>query len=245
MSACERIRVVLVRPRDAGNIGAVARAMKNMELARLVLVDPPALDLRRAATLAVHAQDVLDTARTVPTLGDALDGCGLAVATSGRPTASRAGALPPRALAPVIVAAAATNDVALVFGPEDHGLALAELALCQREITIPTSPAYGSLNLAQAVLVCAYEIFLVASGAGDAGAVRALAPSARREVMFAKLEEALRAIGYLHRDNAVHMMRRLRRLLGRADLDDEEVQILLGLARQIAWAGTRGPRIDP
>ena len=239
MNGCERIRVVLVRPRDGGNVGAVARAMKNMGLAQLVLVDPPALDPQRAVTMAVHAREILDASRTVPTLADAIAGCGLAVATSGRATAARDGALPPRALAPTIVAAAAGNDVALVFGPEDHGLALAELALCQREIAIPTSPAYGSLNLAQAVLLCSYEIFLAASRAGNAGAERTLAPNARRELLYTKLEEALRGLGYHHRANAAHMMRRLRRLLGRADLDDEEVQILLGLARQIAWAGQR------
>lgn len=241
MSALARIRVVLVRPRDAGNVGAAARAMKNTGLARLVLVAPPALDHARAAALAVHAHDVLAARTTCESLADAVADCGLVVGTSGRRTAVGAGALTPHALAPEILRVALVSEVALVFGPEDHGLPNHELDLCQRVITIPTSAAYASLNLAQAVLLCGYEL-LLADALPPAGAARTLAPQERRELLYAKLETALSAIGFLKRDSAEHVMRRLRRMLGRADLDDEEVQILLGLARQIAWAAAQLPR---
>jgi TrmH family RNA methyltransferase len=236
----DRVRVVLVRPREAQNVGAVARAMKNMGLARLVLVDAPPLDEARAATLAVHATDVLAARREAATLAEALADVGLAVGTSGRATATRDGAVEPRGLAPTIVAAAAVNEAALVFGPEDHGLALEELKLCQHVLAIPTSEAYASLNLAQAVLVCAYELRIAAADpAPPLLDRRALAPHERLELMYAKLEAGLAAVSFLHGEEAAVVMRRLRRMLGRAALDDEEVQMLLGVARQMQWAGAR------
>ncbi len=235
----DRIRIVLVRPREAQNVGAVARAMKNMGLGRLVLVDAPALDEARAATLAVHASDVLTARVHHPSLAEALVGCGLVVGTSGRATADRDAATTPRALAGVVLAAAAANDVALVFGPEDHGLAPEELKLCHLVLAIPTSDAYGSLNLAQAVLVCAYELWTAAAPAADG---RVLAPHERLELLWTKLEAGLTAVSFLHGDEAPAMMRRLRRMLGRAALDDDEVQILLGVARQMSWAGTQARR---
>ncbi|MCC6848112.1 MAG: TrmJ/YjtD family RNA methyltransferase [Deltaproteobacteria bacterium] len=235
----DRIRIVLVRPREAQNVGAVARAMKNMGLARLVLVDAPAFDEPRAATLAVHAEDVLAARCHVPSLATALAGCGLVVGTSGRATAARDAATTPRALAPVLLAAAAANDVALVFGPEDHGLALEELKLCQHVLAIPTSDAYPSLNLAQAVGLCAYELW---TAAAPPAAARELAPHERLEFLWSKLESGLAAVSFLHGEEAPAVMRRLRTMLGRAALDDDEVQMLLGVARQMTWAGTRARR---
>ncbi|MCC6765843.1 MAG: RNA methyltransferase [Deltaproteobacteria bacterium] len=235
----DRIRIVLVRPREAGNVGAVARAMKNMGLARLVLVDAPAVDQARAATLAVHAQDVLAARRHVASLAEALAGCGLVVGTSGRATAARDAATTPRALAPIVLAAAAANDVALVFGPEDHGLALEELKLCQHVLAIPTSDAYASLNLAQAVVLCAYELWTAAAPPAPA---RELASHERLELLWSKLEAGLSAVSFLHGEEAPAIMRRLRTMLGRAALDDGEVQMLLGVARQMTWAGTRARR---
>ena len=253
----DRVRIVLVRPQHAGNVGAAARAMKNMGLDRLVLVAPQRWDPTQATTMAVHAADVLACLRQVESLAAAVADCGLVVGTSGRATATQLGALPPRTLAPEIVAVSAANDVALVFGPEDHGLSNDDLALCQRVVSIPTAAAYGSLNLAQAVLVCAYELLLATAAAdggaaaiaparsaptgaaASAGPARTLAASERLELMYAKLETALRAIGFLHRDTAAPMMRALRRTLGRAALDEQETAVFLGLARQIAWAAAQ------
>jgi TrmH family RNA methyltransferase len=248
----ERVRIVLVHPQHAGNVGAAARAMKNMGLERLVLVAPQRWNAEQAATMAVHAADVLARLRRVESLAAAVADCGLVVGTSGRATVVQLGALSPRTLAPEIVAASAANDVAVVFGPEDHGLSNDELARCQRIVAIPTAAAYGSLNLAQAVLVCAYELMLAdavaaaapartapTGAAAPAGVARTLATSERLELMYTKLETALRAIGFLHRDNAEPMMRALRRTLGRAALDEQEATIVLGLARQIAWAAAQ------
>ena len=232
-----RIRVILVRPRDSGNIGAVARAIKNMGLGRLFLVAPLRFDQPRAAKMAVHAKDVLVRRCTASTLKEAVASCGLVVGTTSRPSAVRSGALSPRELALEIVTTSALNDVALVFGPEHHGLSNDELRLCHRVASIPASPQYASLNLAQAVLLFAYEVFLAGGQAGT-GRDRVLALSERSELMYAKLEEALRAIGFLHATNAVHMMQILRNILGRADLTEHDVRVFLAIARQIQWAGS-------
>ena len=237
MTPLDRIRVVLVHPGDAANVGAAARALKNMGLSRLVLVTDRALDRSRAATLAVHADDVLDAAQTVSTLPEAVADCGLVVATSGRP--SQAG-ISPRESAPDILGHATTNEVALVFGPADRGLSNDELALCQLVVKIPASADYPSLNLAQAVLVCSYELWLAAEAlcpAGAADSARVLASNARREQLYAKLEGALHTVGFLHETNAAHMMRTLRQMLGRAALDDADIQVLLGVAHRIGWLG--------
>lgn len=249
--ALARVRVVLVRPSEPANVGAAARAMKNMGLRRLVVVDPPRDDEARATALAVHAADVLAARVTVASLADAVADCGLVVGTTGKPTApANDGALPPRALAATILDAAVVNEVALVFGPEDHGLSNDELARCQQLVTIPTAGAYASLNLAQAVLLVGYELHLAAAaraggGSSPAVAPRALATHTRQELLFAKLEPALRGIGFLQGDGATHVLRALRRALGRAALDDDEVQLLLGLARQIAWAAGQLPKRPP
>jgi tRNA/rRNA methyltransferase len=241
-----RIRIVLVRPRIAGNVGATARAMKNMGLRRLVLV--AARDdgdgTNRARERAVHADDVLAAARHVSTLQEAVADCGLVVGTTSRPTARPEGECGPREAAAQIVKTAASNDVAIVFGPENHGLSVEELSLCQQVLSVPSSTEYASLNLAQAVLLVAYEMFL-ASGVHEPRAAHGYAPNAQLELMYAKLEGALRRVGFLQSESAPHMMRTLRGLFGRARLDEREVRVCLGLARQIAWAASFCPADRP
>jgi tRNA/rRNA methyltransferase len=214
-----------------------------MGLGQLVLVAPPReFDPEREATLAVHARDVVGRCRIVETLEEGVFDCGLVVGTTGRISALRAGAVSPRAAAPEILAAAASGEVALVFGPEDHGLSNAELALCQRVMTIPASAAYPSLNLAQSVLLCAYELLLADGGGAALDGSSGTEPRAscgRLEFLYGRLEEVLLRIGFLHPGNAVHMMRSLRRILGRAAPSDHEVQILLGVVQQVRWAVDR------
>lgn len=238
-----RVRIVLVRPQHPGNVGATARAMKNMGLAHLVIVAPESLDVDAASIMAVHAQDVLAAHRRVDTLTDAIGDCGLVVGASGRGGGAHADSMSPRDLAPTILAASGRNDVAIVFGPEDHGLSNDELMRCHRRLIIPTTMAYASLNLAQAVLICGYELRLAADmAAKPQRLMRRLAPAARGEQMYTALERALRAIGFIHRDNGVHMMRAFRRIFGRAALDDYELSVLLGLARQIDWTAGQPAR---
>jgi tRNA/rRNA methyltransferase len=237
------LRIVLVRPQDSGNIGAVARAMGNFGVQDLALVDPAQFCRERADVMAVHARTVLDTLRVYSSLPAGVADCGLVVGTTRRPGLYREGAVTLRVSAPQIVAAATANRVALVFGPEDNGLSNEDLRCCQQLVTIPTDPTYASLNLAQAVLVCCYEVFLAAAdGGGDRP--RVLAVADRQELMYEKLKRALLKIGFLHGDNPDHIMFALRRILGRAGLEDRDVRILLGMARQIDWYASGGWRLQ-
>jgi len=239
------LRVVLVRPQYSGNIGAVARAMRNFAVSDLALVSPAPLQRTQADMMAVHARDILDQMQIHTSVEAAISGCGLVVGTTCRPGLYREDAVMPRALAPHILATAVANRVALVFGCEDSGLSNEELRYCHRLITIPTDAAYSSLNVAQAVLVCCYELFLATQG--DEGAVpRPLAAAERQEIMYGKLKHALLTVGFLHKDNPEHIMFAFRRIFGRAGLEERDVRIFLGMARQIEWYATRGWRFaDP
>ena len=245
----DRVRVVLVRPRRGGNVGSVARVMKNMGLADMVVVAPRTKVGRVGERMAVHARDVLARRRTVATLAEAVSDCRLVVGTVGRPTTPPDAPVDPREIGPELIAAARRARVALVFGPEDHGLSNAELGLCQRSIRIPTAPGYASLNLAQAVAVCAYELLVASAGdAGSdesAGAAAAPAPAAApatagaREEMLAHLARALDAIGFLPVQNPAHILRDVRSLFARAGTTDRDVAVWRGIARQVLWAAAR------
>ena len=209
----------------------------------LALVNPAQLCRDEADTMAVHARDILETMQVCTSLRAAIADCGLVVGTTRRSGLYREGAPTPHELAPHIVAAASTNRVALVFGPEDSGLTNEDLCFCHRLVTIPADPAYSSLNVAQAVLLCCYEVFIAAQEEVSVSS-RALAVAERQELMYEKLKSALLKIGFLHGDNPDHIMFALRRVLGRAGLEDRDVRILLGMARQIEWYASGGWRIQ-
>lgn len=215
--------------------------MKNMGLRDLVLVRPRARRSQLSRNMAVHAKDVLDKARTVGSLDEAVAGCALVIGTTARRGRYHVGARTARELAPEIARLARRQRVALIFGPEDHGLANEDLKRCQRLLTIPTSSSYTSLNLAQAVMICAYEIFLAASeppaAASGTDVDLELASAERVAFVFERLQHAFLRIGFLSADNPDHIMFALRRLLGRTGLEEREVRILLALARQVEWAG--------
>lgn len=233
-----QIRVVLVRPRGAANVGSVARAMKNMGLRDLCLVAPRARSTMVARAMAVHAHDVLTQARSVETIAAAVADCHLVVGTTCRGGSYRAAADDLEAAAPQIAAAARRGSVAVLFGPEDHGLTNEDLQHCQRLISISTDPAYASLNLAQAVLICCYELRRATGAAPAEPERRPPAPAAEVERMLEHLQRALLKIGFLLPDNPAHIMLALRQLFGRTTLDEREVRIFLGLARQIEWYAT-------
>ncbi|MBW4470102.1 MAG: RNA methyltransferase [Stenomitos rutilans HA7619-LM2] len=153
------IRIVLVEPAGALNVGAIARVMKNMGLQHLVLVKPKCDPVGEEARLmAVHAADVLEAAIVVSTLPEALQGCQRAIATTARPRVSTV-LEPPRTALPWLLEAVSQERSAIIFGPEDRGLSNEELNYAQRFVAIPSSPAYASLNLAQAVAICCYELY--------------------------------------------------------------------------------------
>ena len=241
MSVLDNFAFVLVRPLQGGNVGAAARALKNMGLRDLRVVAPRTqMRGRAAAMMAVHAGDVLRDARSCETLAGALEGCSLVAGTTCRPGLYRSGAADVRDAAAQLVGEAAVNRIAIVFGPEDTGLSNRELKLCQRLITIPTAPEYPSLNLAQAVMLVAYELMLAAGAARDLPQAEPFVPAAAADAMMERMGKALVAIGFLPAENPEHLMFGFRALLGRTGLSARELDILNGMARQILWFAEGG-----
>ena len=236
------IRIVLVRPKGSGNIGSVARAMKNFGVRDLAIVGGGRTESFLARSMAAHARDVLKSARRFAALREAVADCGLVVGTTCRGGLYREHSLPAREIAPAIAAAAQKAKCALVFGPEDHGLSNEDLKHCQRIITIPTAPEYASLNLAQAATVCLYEVFLAALETA-AGQEIQRAPAEDVERLFDKMKTSLLEIGYLDPQNPEHILFAFRRIFGRGGLEEKDVRILIGLFRQIDWYSHEGWKV--
>jgi tRNA/rRNA methyltransferase len=229
-----RIRFVLVAPSHPGNIGAAARAMLTMGLRQLVLVGPRRFPDPEAVALASGATAVLDAARVMATLDEALAGCVLAVGLSARPREFAGRVLSARAAAIEAVAHAARADVAFVFGTEMSGLSNDELARCGMVATIPANPDFGSLNLAAAVQVVAYELRVAATGGDVWRAPRFLTATADEvEALHAHAATTLVAMRFLNPRMPKRLMPRLRRLFARAGLEKEEVNILRGILARI------------
>jgi tRNA/rRNA methyltransferase len=239
-SVLDKVRIVLVRPQGTANVGAAARAMKNMGLRDLALVGTSQRRVGRASVMAVHARDVVERATRSVSLAAAVADCHVVIGTTCRDGLYRASARDVAETAPWIIEQAARSRIALVFGPEDHGLTNEDLKHCHRLIRIPTSDEYPSLNLAQAVLLCCYELRRVASGSAAAQADTAPATAKEVDFVFERLQEAFLRVGFLNPQNPDHIMFALRRLLGRAGLEPVDCRILLGLARQIEWYAGRG-----
>ena len=240
MNALDKFAFVLVSPKHSGNVGAAARALKNVGVADLRLVAPRDYDPRAAAVMAVHADDVLERARIFPDLATALDDRMLTVGTTCRGGPYRSETRPLREAAPTLIAEGSANRVAIVFGPEDFGLTNLEIAQCQRLITIPTAPDYPSLNLAQAVIVVAYELMLAAGLARAPMEAGEFASASEVDAMHRRMAEALVAIGFLPEDNPGHLMLTLRAMLGRSGVRPRELDILNGIARQVRWVAEDG-----
>jgi len=237
------VEVVLVRPARAANVAAACRAMKNMGIATLRLVEA-ACDLRapEARNLAYGAWDVLDGALHHAGLLEAVKESTLVVGTSGR---AEPEAWSPRALAARAGEWAAGGRISLVFGPEASGLRNDELQLCHRRVHIPTDPVHPSLNLAQAVLLLAYELRLAALPAGSEPAYEAASAGAVEEALQ-ELRDGLLGIGYLKEQNPDAILAELRQLVARARPTVREVTLLRGVARQVRFAGTAiARRSDP
>lgn len=237
-----RVRVVLVRTEIAANIGSAARVMRNMGASDLVLVAPVADHLAEPARqLATHhATEILEKARVVADLEAALADCVTAAATSARTGGlfRRQTVGPPEQIAESLVLGLANAPVALVFGPEPHGLSNEELVRCQHVIHIPADETYPALNLAQSVAICLYEVRRAWLGRGEGG-MNEVASLADQQRMFTRLDEALREVRYLRGVRGDALMNALRHLIGRAGPSPMEVRLLLGLARQLRWVAAR------
>lgn len=225
------IRVVLVDPKHPGNIGAVARAMKNMGLSELHLVRPKAFPDAEATARASGADDVLEAARVHEEFDDAIADCGFVVGTSSRQRHLTFDLVEPRECAQLVAEAAQVGNVAVVFGSEKYGLLNVELARCHRLVTIPTAGEYASLNLGMAVQVVAYEILLATrAGAPPPPPLEVPFATAREtELLYGHFERVLEEIDFRDRTGGGQLMARIRRLFNRARLDQNEMNILRGI----------------
>jgi tRNA/rRNA methyltransferase len=238
-SLFKRLRFVLVETSRAGNVGSVARAMKTMGFSDLVLVTPRCADPlndAEAVAFASGAIDVLQGARIAGSVQEALEGCNFAAAVSARLREFSPPVWTPRDFS-AHVAPAPELRPALILGNERVGLPNEIVAGCNVLINIPANPSYSSLNLSQAAQVLAYECRLAAEGENRTqtgiGFQGEAASMAQIDGMYAHLEEALVAIGFLNADNPKKLMPRLKRLFARTQLETEEVNILRGIARQM------------
>lgn len=240
MQLLENIRIVLCRPIYGGNIGAVCRAMANMGLSDLALVAAENINWDEARKMACAAGGILARRKASTTIPEAVADCALAIGATARLGLYRQHATTPRECAPQILAAAQNGKVALVFGPEDNGLNNLELEACNRLIQIPSAADYRSLNLSHAVMICAYEIFTAAAIFEPLGEKTPAADGRMQEQMFMMWEAALLKIGFMEPDKARHMMLGVRRIFSRGKLTEDDVRILMGIARQTLWhAGQR------
>lgn len=240
----DQLSVVLVAPSGALNIGSTARAMANFGVSSLRLVAPQTDHLQDAARkMAVKATPILEQATLHDQLAEALADCHFALGTTRRFGKYRENLLHPDEAARTLLPLLDKGRVALVFGREDRGLKTEELDLCQRLITIPTSEQLPSMNLAQSVAVCLYEIARTRGAGAIAGGQRRLAGVVQLEDLFTHMRGTFQAIDYLDRQNPEHILRAFRRFLGRAALDPREVRILRGLLSQIDWVESERRRL--
>lgn len=245
-SKLDRVRVVLVDTSHPGNIGAVARAMWTMGLTRLALVRPKRYPSAEATARAAGADGLLYGAQVFDSLDQAIAECSWVVGTTVRSRHLELSRLTPRSFAARAVEEVRDGQVALVFGREQTGLSNDELERCQAVASIACNPEFGSLNVAAAVQIFAYELRLASSDAvrhaGDSssgGAGRA-PTSAELEGLYAHMEEALADIGYYDPEQPKLLMRRLRRLYARARPDGAELNILRGILAATQRAAGKG-----
>jgi TrmH family RNA methyltransferase len=224
-------RIVLVDTNHPGNIGAVARAMKNMGLRELCLVRPKFFPHADATARASGADDLLERARVFETLEEAIADCGLVVGTSARQRHLPWDLVEPRECAARIAQELRIGHVAVVFGSERYGLTNEELARCNWLVTIPTDDEYRSLNIAMAVQVIAYEIWLATRPGAPEPAPREVPLATAEEMtrLYEHIEQVLEEIDFRDRTGGGHLMARIRRLFNRAQLDQNEMNILRGV----------------
>lgn len=237
----KNIRIVLVHTSHPGNIGAVARAMKNMCLEQLVLVNPAVYPCADATARASGADDILAGARVCSSLDEAIADCHLVVGASARLRSVEWPQLDPRECAAKALPESEAGPVAILFGRESSGLTNDELARCRYLVHIPANPDYSSLNIAMAVQVIGYELLMAAGGARDARpSPRELATAFEMQGFFEHLQQTLGDIEFADSQHAEKLMRRLRRLFLRAEPDRDDIQILRGILS--AAQGRKSPR---
>jgi len=235
------VRIVLIDPSHPGNIGSVARAMKNMALTDLVMVRPKSFPHPESNALAAGADDVLAAARVVATVVEAVADCGFVAGTTARPRSYYWEFTTPREVASRIVALPEGNRAALLFGSEKYGLGTEDLQYCNVLVRIPTNPEYSSLNLAMAVQLLSYEIFMAREQPhSQVQLEQPLAPAGDVEYFYEHLNRVMNEIDF--EDKTGHLMERLRRLFNRAQMDRNELNIMRGLLSAVQARRGQSPR---
>jgi TrmH family RNA methyltransferase len=224
------LRIVLVEPREAGNVGAAARVMKNFGFDDLWIVGRHPNLHPLAGWWASGADDVVENAHFAPTLHHAIADAHITVATTSARERTTPVDLTPVEVAQLF-ASIGDQTLALVFGREDKGLTREEVVQCQRTAVIPTNASFPTMNLAQSVGVFCYELSTTAREPDS----RELATAARIERLHERVQALLVEVGFLHGDNPYRVYDELRAISARANLDGREATILLGIIRQIEW----------
>ena len=239
----DNLRVVMVETSHPGNIGAAARAMKTMGQKRLYLVNPAIFPSAEVTARAAGADDLLANAVVCNTLEEAVRDCVLVVGTTARIRRVPWMVEGPRAGAARIVATSRSGQVAVVFGREDNGLNNDELGLCNTVVQVPTNPAFSSLNVAAAVQIVCYEIMQAAgNGAITQKSDAALASTGQMRKLYEHLEARMTEVGFLNPRKPRLLMRRIKRLFNRAQLDQNEINILLGFLAAVQKFVKKGRR---
>ncbi len=234
----DHITIVLQRPRYPENIGAAARATRNMGIKKLVVVAPENFDVSRVRKMATHAAaDIVEKIVIHDTLPHALADFNYIVGTTARLGGQRRTIDQPAKLAAELVSITGKNQAAIVFGPEDRGLSNTDIQLCHALVTIPTAE-FSSLNLAQAVMVICYELFKVQHPA-KGNFIPRLANRHELEGMYTQLGDILVKISYINPENPAYWMNKLRHFFNRLPLRAREISIIRGVCRQIHWYGEK------
>ena len=230
----DHVAVVLIGPQIPENIGSVARAMNNMGLSRLILVEPKNCDLSRVLKTATGSSiDLVEQMEVYKDLGTAVSSFHYLVGTTARTGAQRPAITEPRKLAADLISLSVNNRIALLFGPEDRGLSNEELRRCHSIATIPTA-RFSSLNLAHAVMIICYELFTAQRESNPSFEPR-LANSFELEGMYTHMKDVLMKIDFIDKQNPEHWMLNIRRFLSRIPLRARDVRIIRGICRQIDW----------
>lgn len=234
----DNISIVLHRTRYPENIGAAARAMRNMGIGKLVVVDPQNCDLTKICRMATHAAtDVVEQMEVCDTLEEALADFNYVVGTSARLGGQRKVVSSPSKLGQKLISISHENRIAILFGPEDRGLTNVDIRFCDILVNIPTAD-FSSLNLAQAVMIMCYELFSFSRDKPGEFAPR-LANRFELEAMYAQLKDVLIRISFINPANPDYFMNNLRHFFSRMQLRAKEVRIIRGICRQILWYGSK------
>jgi tRNA/rRNA methyltransferase len=234
----DNISIVLLQPRYSENIGAAARAMRNMGIRQLVIVDPQNFDLAKALKLATHfASDIIEKSKFYPDLKEALSPFNYVVGTTARLGGQRQVVLTPLTLVRNLIPISAENRIAMLFGPEDKGLSNEDIRYCHALVNIPTSE-FSSVNLAQSVMILCYEIFIAGGEANEEFTPR-MASRHELDGMYDQLKDILVRISYINSENPDYWLNHFRRFFTRLQLRAKEVNIIKGLCRQVDWYGKK------